>query len=61
VGQVFFGNLNYYASPDEAVREVSTENTLLKEKIALLEEQNRLLHNLLERMNVKLIKVTTIL
>ena len=43
----------YNASTDDTHRDLTAENTILKEKIALLEEQNRLLHNLLERMNVK--------
>ena len=53
-GVMFVSTLNFNLHvPDDTHRDLTTENTILKEKNALLEEQNRLLHNLLERMNVK--------
>lgn len=54
IGVMFVGTIQTYnASTDDTHRDLTTENMILKEKIALLEEQNRLLHNLLERLNVK--------
>jgi transcriptional regulator with XRE-family HTH domain len=48
---IVFGNINYYASPDDTHHSLLTENAVLKEKIAGLEEQNRLLRQLLEQKN----------
>jgi len=46
---IVFGNVIYNASPDDTHHSLLTENAVLKEKIAGLEEQLRLMQKLLEQ------------
>jgi len=46
---IVFGNQYYYASPEDSHHALLTENAVLKEKIAGLEEQLRLMQKLLEQ------------
>jgi transcriptional regulator with XRE-family HTH domain len=48
-GGIIFGTLIYNASPDDSQHALLTENAVLKEKIAGLEEQLRLMQKLLEQ------------